>query len=34
MTHDDAMALIAILKSLDGWMWWLCFWIFINGAMS
>lgn len=27
MTHEDALQLIAVAHSLDGWMWWVCFWI-------
>ena len=31
MTHEDAVALIAVLKSIEGWGWWICFWVFVAG---
>lgn len=34
MTHEDALQLINVAKSLDGWMWYVCFWIAFAGLVS
>lgn len=34
MTTDQVGQLLTIMKSIDGWMWWVCLWLAINGLMS
>lgn len=33
MSHEDALELIKVLRSIEGWGWFVCLWIFINGLM-
>lgn len=34
MDHDQAAQMIAVAKSLDAWMFWVCFWIFVSSIIK